>query len=148
MHQNEKQAQALVAKVVANERMRKELTAIKKEARDRARKVAIRIPKLTDCKIHYDNKRGKRRDETTLFIGEGDSAGGSMIPSRDVHTQAVFTLRGKPLNCHGLKRDAIYKNEELYNLMRVLGVEDGIEGLRYNRVVLATDADTVGTLIA
>ena len=144
LHQNEPQAQALVAKVVANERVRKELTAIKKEARERARKVAIRIPKLTECKVHYSDKRGKRRDETTLFIGEGDSAGGVMIPSRDVYTQAIFTLRGKPLNCHGLKRDAIYKNEELYNLMRTLGVEDGIDGLRYNRVVLATDADVDG----
>jgi DNA gyrase/topoisomerase IV subunit B len=144
LHQNETQAQALVAKVAANERVRKELTAIKKEARERAKKVAIRIPKLTDCKVHFDDKRGKRRDETTLFVGEGDSAGGVMIPSRDVYTQAVFTLRGKPLNCHGLKRDAIYKNEELYNLMRVLGIEDGIDGLRYNRVVLATDADVDG----
>ena len=144
LHRNETQAQALLAKVAANERVRKELTAIKKEARERARKVAIRIPKLTDCKVHFDDKKGKRRDETTLFIGEGDSAGGVMIPSRDVYTQAVFTLRGKPLNCHGLKRDAIYKNEELYNLMRVLGVEDGIDGLRYNRVVLATDADVDG----
>jgi len=79
-----------------------------------------------------------------LFIGEGDSAGGVMVPSRDVYTQAIFTLRGKPLNCHSLKRDAIYKNEELYNLMRTLGVEDGIDGLRYNRVVLATDADVDG----
>ena len=144
LHQNETQAQSLVAKVVANERIRKELTAIKKEARERSRKVAIRIPKLTECKLHFNDKRGKRRDETTLFIGEGDSAGGVMVPSRDVYTQAIFTLRGKPLNCHGLKRDAIYKNEELYNLMRTLGVEDGIDGLRYNRVVLATDADVDG----
>ncbi|MCA9509333.1 MAG: ATP-binding protein [Myxococcota bacterium] len=144
LHQNPEQAQQLVAKVVANERVRKELTAIKKEARERAKRVAIRIPKLTDCKVHFDDPKGKRREETTIFIGEGDSAGGVMIPSRDVFTQAVFTLRGKPLNCHGLKRDAIYKNEELYNLMRALGIEDGVEGLRYNRVVLATDADVDG----
>jgi len=147
LHQNEDQAKELVAKVVANERVRKELTAIKKEARERAKKVAIRIPKLTDCKLHFCDSRdmkGKSRDDTTLFIGEGDSAGGVIIPSRDVYTQAVFTLRGKPLNCYGLKRDAIYKNEELYNLMRTLGIEDGIDGLRYSRVVLATDADVDG----
>ena len=147
LHQNEDQAQALIEKVVANERVRKELTAIKKDARERAKKVAIRIPKLTDCKIHFDDKADKRRgkrEDTTIFLGEGDSAGGVMIPSRDVYTQAIFTLRGKPLNCHGLKRDTIYKNEELYNLMRALGIEDSIEGLRYNRVVLATDADVDG----
>ena len=144
LHQNEEQAQALIGKVVTNERVRKELSAIKKEARDRAKKVAIRIPKLTDCKVHFDDKRGARRDETTIFLSEGDSAGGVMVPSRDVYTQAIFTLKGKPLNCFGLKRDAIYKNEEFYNMMRALGIEDGIEGLRYNRVVMATDADVDG----
>ncbi|MCG8589108.1 MAG: type IIA DNA topoisomerase subunit B [Proteobacteria bacterium] len=144
LHTNKAAAERLLEKVQANERIRKELAAIKKEAKERAKKVAIRIPKLTDCKLHYDRPRDKRREETTLFLAEGDSAGGVMIPSRDVYTQAIFTLKGKPLNCHGQKRDAIYKNEELYNIMRALGIEDGIDGLRYNRVVIATDADVDG----
>jgi topoisomerase-4 subunit B len=144
LHQNASLAEALVEKVKSNERVRKELAAIKKDARERAKRVAIRIPKLTDCKVHFDDNRGKRRDETMIFLAEGDSAGGVMIPNRDVQTQAIFTLRGKPLNTHGLKRDAIYKNEELYNIMRALGIEDGIDGLRYNKVVLATDADVDG----
>ncbi|MBW2421011.1 MAG: type IIA DNA topoisomerase subunit B, partial [Deltaproteobacteria bacterium] len=97
-----------------------------------------------DCKVHFDDSKGKRREESSIFIAEGDSAGGVMVPSRDVQTQAIFSLKGKPLNCHGLKRDAIYKNEELYNIMRALGIEDGVEGLRYNKVVIATDADVDG----
>jgi topoisomerase-4 subunit B len=144
LHQNAELAESVIAKVQANEKLRKELTAIKKDARERAKRVAIRIPKLTDCKVHFDDKRGKRREETTIFLAEGDSAGGVMIPVRDVYTQAIFTLRGKPLNTHGLKRDALYKNEELYNLMRALGIEEGIDGLRYNKVVIATDADVDG----
>ncbi|MGH0028221.1 MAG: DNA topoisomerase IV subunit B [Myxococcota bacterium] len=144
LHKHPKQAETLVEKIKSNERVRKELSAIKKEARERARKVAIRIPKLTDCKLHLDDRRGKRREETTIYLTEGDSAGGVMVQCRDVYTQAIFALRGKPLNCHGLARDALYKNEELYNLMRALGIEDGIEGLRYNRVVIATDADVDG----
>ena len=144
LHEHQDDAERLLEKVRQNERVRKELSAIKKDARERARKVAIRIPKLTDCRMHYDDDKARRRDDTTIFLTEGDSAGGVMIQSRDVETQAVFSLRGKPLNCHGLKRDAIYKNEELYNLMRALGVEDGIDGLRYARVVIATDADVDG----
>ncbi len=144
LHEHKEDAERLLEKVRQNERVRKELSAIKKDARDRARKVAIRIPKLTDCRMHYDDAKARRRDDTTIFLTEGDSAGGVMIQSRDVETQAVFSLRGKPLNCHGLKREAIYKNEELYNLMRALGIEDGIEGLRYARVVIATDADVDG----
>lgn len=144
LHEHKDDAERLLEKVRQNERVRKELSAIKKDARERARKVAIRIPKLTDCRMHYDDARARRRDDTTIFLTEGDSAGGVMVQSRDVETQAVFSLRGKPLNCHGLKRDAIYKNEELYNLMRALGVEDGIDGLRYARVVIATDADVDG----
>ena len=143
-HSHPEEAAALVDKVKANERVRKELSAIKKEARERARKVAIRIPKLIDCKEHYDDPRSKRRDETTIFLTEGDSAGGAMVQARDVHTQAIFSLRGKPLNTFGAKRDAIYKNEELYNVMRALGIEDDLDRLRYNRVVIATDADVDG----
>ncbi len=144
MHQNQDAAKRLLEKVASNERIRKELSAIKKEARERAKKVALRIPKLTDCKVHHDDAKGARREESTIFLAEGDSAAGVMVPTRDVLTQAIYSLKGKPLNCHGLKRDAIYKNEELYNIMRALGIEDGIEGLRYNRVVIATDADVDG----
>ena len=143
MHKHKQAAEALVSKVKTNERIRTELASIKKEARERSRKVAIRIPKLIDCKIHLDDRHA-RRDESMIFLAEGDSAGGTMVQCRDVHTQAIFSLRGKPLNCHGLKRDAIYKNEELYNLMRALGLENGLEGLRYNKVVIATDADVDG----
>ncbi len=144
LHQHPDEAAKLLEKISMNEKLRKELSSIKKEARDRAKKVAIRIPKLIDCKVHYSDAKGARRDETSIFLAEGDSAGGVMVTSRDVATQAIFSLKGKPLNCQGLKRDAVYKNEELYNIMRALGIEDGIEGLRYNKVVLATDADVDG----
>jgi topoisomerase-4 subunit B len=144
LHRNPEPAGRLLEKIRANERVRKELASIKKDARERAKKVAIRIPKLTDCKFHYSDAKAKKREATTLFITEGDSAGGVMVQCRDVYTQAIFALKGKPLNCHGLARDAIYKNEELYNLMRALGLEDGIEGLRYNKIVIATDADVDG----
>ena len=143
--QNPAAAEALLEKIKANERVRKELNAIKKDARERARKTAIRIPKLTDCKLHLnESKGGARREETAIYLTEGDSAGGVMVQSRDVYTEAIFALKGKPLNCHGQKRDALYKNEELYNVMRALGIEDGIEGLRYNKVIIATDADVDG----
>jgi len=149
LHKAPRDAEGLFEKIKQNERVRKELSSIKKEAKERAKKVAIRIPKLTDCKVHYDDAaprhaKDDRRDETLIFLTEGDSAGGAMVQARDVHTQAIFSLKGKPLNCHGLKRDAIYKNEELYNIMRALGIEDGLEGLRYNKVVIATDADVDG----
>jgi topoisomerase-4 subunit B len=144
LHEHRDAAEQLLEKVRQNERVRKELLAVKKDARERARRVAIRIPKLVDCRQHYDEPKARRRDDTTLFLVEGDSAGGVMVQCRDVETQAVFSLRGKPLNCHGLARDAIYKNEELYNLMRAIGIEDGLDGLRYARVVLATDADVDG----
>jgi topoisomerase-4 subunit B len=145
LHENPETSKQLLEKVANNERVRKELAAIKKDARERAKKVAIRIPKLTDCKFHFDDaKQTTQSDQSTIFLSEGDSAAGVMVPTRDVYTQAIYSLKGKPLNCHGLKRDAIYKNEELYNIMRALGIEDGIDGLRYNRVVIATDADVDG----
>ena len=144
LHENEAVAKQVLEKVANNERLRKELATIKKDARERAKKVAIRIPKLTDCKVHFSDTKGARREESSIFLSEGDSASGVIVPSRDVYTQAIFSLRGKPLNCLGLKRDAIYKNEELYNLMRALGIEESIDGLRYNKVILATDADVDG----
>jgi topoisomerase-4 subunit B len=144
LHHHKEAADRLLEKIKANERLRKELASIKKEAKERAKKVAIRIPKLIDCKDHLNDPKSKRAEETTIFLTEGDSAGGAMLQSRDVQTQAVFCLKGKPLNCYGLKRDAVYRNEELYNIMRAIGVEDGLDGLRYNRVVIATDADVDG----
>ncbi len=143
MHKNPDVADELVKKIVANERLRKELSAVKKQARERAKKTAIRIPKLIDCKFHLGGKN-PRSEESSIFLTEGDSAGGSMVQARDVDTQAIFSLKGKPLNCYGLKRDAIYKNEELYNIMRALGIEDSVEDLRYGKVVIATDADVDG----
>jgi DNA gyrase subunit B/topoisomerase-4 subunit B len=144
LHKNPEAAAKLVEKVKNNERVRKELASIKKEARERAKKTAIRIPKLIDCKMHFNNLKDSRREETMIFITEGDSAGGAMIQARDVQTQAIYSLKGKPLNTYGLGREAVYKNEELYNIMRALGVEDDMEQLRYNRVVIATDADVDG----
>ena len=144
LHRTPDVAQKLLEKVHVNERVRKELSSIKKEARERSKRVALRIPKLIDYKVHYDDMDDKRRDATTLFITEGDSAGGAMIQARDVYTQAIYSLKGKPLNTFGLGREAVYKNEELYNIMRALAVEDTIETLRYNRVVIATDADVDG----
>jgi DNA gyrase/topoisomerase IV subunit B len=149
LHKEPDAAEHLLEKIKQNERVRKELSSIKKEAKERAKKVAIRIPKLIDCKMHYNDEAPKhekddRRHDSLIFITEGDSAGGAMVQSRDVYTQAIFSLKGKPLNCHGLERDAIYKNEELYNIMRALGIEDDLDGLRYNKVVIATDADVDG----
>ncbi|MBK8481441.1 MAG: type IIA DNA topoisomerase subunit B [Proteobacteria bacterium] len=144
LHKHKEAADALLDKVRSNERIRKELASIKKEARERAKRVAIRIPKLIDCKQHFNDSKQARREETMIFLTEGDSAGGAMVQARDVQTQAIFCLKGKPLNCHGLERDAVYRNEELYNIMQALGLEDGLDGLRYARVVIATDADVDG----
>ena len=143
LHKNPKVGNRLVEKIAANERLRKELNAVKKQARERAKQTAIRIPKLIDCKYHRGDRHPKA-EESSIFLAEGDSAGGSMVQARDVDTQAVFTLKGKPLNCYSQKRDAIYTNEELYNIMRALGIEESVDELRYNRVVLATDADVDG----
>lgn len=143
LHKNPESASILVNKVMTNQKVRTELSNVKKKAKQRAKQVALRVPHLKDCKIHYtdDNKRG---EETTIFITEGASAAGSIISSRDVHTQAVFALKGKPLNCFGKRQDTVYKNEEIYNIMRALNIENDINGLRYNRIVLATDADVDG----
>lgn len=143
LHKNPESASILVDKVKINQRVRTELSNVKKQASQRARQVALRIPHLKDCKIHYGDDN-KRAEETTIFLTEGASAAGSIISSREVQTQAVFALRGKPLNCYGKKQDTVYKNEEIYNVMRALNIENDIEGLRYNRIVLATDADVDG----
>jgi topoisomerase-4 subunit B len=142
LHKNPDAAQKLEVKIVHNERLRKELNAVKKEAKEAARRIQIKIPKLKDCKHHLGDK--KYSEESTIFITEGESAAGSIVSSRDVNTQAIFTLKGKPQNVFGKTRASIYKNEELYNMMMALGIEDGVGNLRYNRVVLATDADFDG----
>jgi DNA gyrase/topoisomerase IV subunit B len=143
LHRDPDLAEALMDKVKSNQRIRTELRNVKKKARERAKKTAIRVPGLKDCKIHYGDDH-ERAEESTVFLVEGASAAGSMIASRDVSTQAVFALKGKPLNCYGLRRDTLYKNAEIYNVMRALNIENDIEGLRYNRVVIATDADVDG----
>ncbi|OPL18951.1 MAG: DNA topoisomerase IV [Candidatus Aegiribacteria sp. MLS_C] len=143
LHKSPETASVLVDKVRTNQKIRTELNSVRKQARQRARQVVLRIPNLRDCKIHYCDDH-ERSEETTVFLTEGASAAGSIIASRDVQTQAVFALRGKPLNCYGKKQDTVYKNEEIYNMMQALSIENDIESLRYNRIVLATDADVDG----
>ena len=142
LHKNQKSNKALLDKIVHNEKLRTELNAVKKEAREAAKKIALKIPNLKDCKFHLDD--GKKGDKTTIFITEGQSATGSMVSSRDVYTQAIFSLGGKPKNMFAKKRADIYRNEELYNMMMALGIENDIDGLRYSRIVIATDADYDG----
>jgi topoisomerase IV subunit B len=141
LHKNNGASKRLEEKIVSNEKLRKELNAVKKEAKEAARKIALKIPNLKDCKYHLGEKKG---DDSTVFITEGASASGSMVSSRDPYTQAIFSLRGKCQNMYSRKRADIYRNEELYNMMMALGVENNIENLRYGRVVIATDADHDG----
>jgi topoisomerase-4 subunit B len=143
LHRNPKDAEILVNKVKINQKVRTELSNVKKKARQQAKKIALRIPNLRDCKIHLGDN-DPRAEESSIFLTEGASAAGSIIASRDVYSQAVFALKGKPLNCYGHRQDTVYKNEEIYNIMRVLNIENDIEGLRYNRIILATDADIDG----
>jgi topoisomerase-4 subunit B len=143
LHKNSQVAEAIQKRIVAAERERKDLKGVQKIARERAKQAKVHNKKLRDCRIHFDTKH-KRRDESTLFITEGDSASGSITKSRDVETQAVFSLRGKPLNTFGLARKIVYENEEFALLQAALNIEDGIEDLRYKRVVIATDADVDG----
>lgn len=142
LHKNTEAAKQLELKIVTNEKLRTELNVVKKEAREAAKKIALKIPKLKDCKYHLED--GVKGEDSTIFITEGDSAAGSMVSSRDVMTQAIFALRGKPENIYGKKRTAIYKNEELYNMMMALGIENDVSGLRYAKIVIATDADFDG----
>ncbi len=144
LHKNEKIAEAILKKILRAEKERKELSGIKKLARDRAKKSSLHNKKLRDCRAHYNELKNDRRLETTLFITEGDSASGSITKSRDVNTQAVFSLKGKPLNCFGLSKKVVYENEEFNLLQAALNIEDGVEDLRYNNVVIATDADVDG----
>jgi topoisomerase-4 subunit B len=141
LRKNPQAAKRLQEKIVTNEKLRTELNIVKKEAKEAARKIELKIPNLKDCKRHLGDEKGEL---STIFLTEGASAAGSMVSSRDVYTQAIFSLRGKPENMHARKRTAIYKNEELYNMMMALGIENDIEGLRYGRIVVATDADYDG----
>jgi topoisomerase-4 subunit B len=142
LHKNADAARKLEQKILSNESLRTELNAVKKEAREAAKKIALNIPKLKDCKYHLDD--GKDGEESMIFITEGDSASGSIVSSRNVMTQAIFSLRGKVENVYGKKRAAIYKNLELFNMMMALGIENDVEGLRYAKIIIATDADFDG----
>jgi topoisomerase-4 subunit B len=144
LHKNPETARAIEAKIIANERERKELSGIQKLARDRAKKSSLHNKKLRDCRAHLDDTKDARRLETSIFICEGDSASGSITKTRDVNTQAVFSLKGKPLNCFGLGKKIVYENEEFNLLQAALNIEDNLEELRYNNVIIATDADVDG----
>lgn len=143
LHMNSDAAEALLKKIMQSEKERKDFANIKKLAKDSVKKVSLHNKKLRDCRIHY-NSNDEKRLETTLFITEGDSASGSITKSRDVNTQAVFSLKGKPLNCYGLSKRIVYENDEFNMLQAALNVEEGVENLRYNYIVIATDADVDG----
>lgn len=143
LHKFPEEAKKWSERVSQNEKLRKELSFIKKEAREKQKKISFKIPKLRDCKFHY-NKDSIYSGETMIFLTEGESAAASIVSSRDPLTQAIFSLRGKPLNVYGMKQDQLYKNEEMYNLMRALNIEDDLANLRYAKVVIATDADVDG----
>jgi topoisomerase-4 subunit B len=143
LHKNPETARILLKKIQDSEKERKAISSIQKLARDRAKKVSLHNKKLRDCRCHYNNNDTNKLD-STIFITEGDSASGSITKSRNVETQAVFSLRGKPLNCYGLTKKIVYENEEFNLLQAALNIEDGIENLRYNNVVIATDADVDG----
>ena len=143
LHKNPETARILLKKIQDSEKERKAISSIQKLARDRAKKVSLHNKKLRDCRIHYNGNDADKLD-STIFITEGDSASGSITKSRNVETQAVFSLRGKPLNCFGLTKKIVYENEEFNLLQAALNIEDGIENLRYNNVVIATDADVDG----
>lgn len=146
LHQNPQTADALLKRILQSERERKDIAGIKKLANDRAKKASLHNRKLRDCKWHLDDEKlsEEERKRTTLFITEGDSASGSITKAREVRTQAVFSLKGKPLNAYGLTKKVVYENEEFNLLQHALNIEDGLEGLRYNNIVVATDADVDG----
>ncbi|PQL90854.1 DNA topoisomerase IV subunit B [Apibacter adventoris] len=144
LHKNQDVADSLQRKIITSEKERKELSGIQKLARERAKKVSLHNKKLRDCRQHYNDQKSPRKLESTIFITEGDSASGSITKSRDVETQAVFSLRGKPLNCYGLTKKIVYENEEFNLLQAALNIEISLEDLRYNNVVISTDADVDG----
>jgi len=144
LHKNAEAAEKIQRKILQAERERKELSGIRKLAKDRAKKSSLHNKKLRDCRVHFGDTKNERNLETTLFITEGDSASGSITKSRDVNTQAVFSLKGKPLNSYGLSKKIVYENEEFNLLQAALNIEESLEDLRYNNVVIATDADVDG----
>jgi topoisomerase-4 subunit B len=146
LHKNQEVAQSLLKRIQQSERERKEIAGIKKLANKRAKSANLHNKKLRDCRIHFNDGRGNQemKDKTTVFITEGDSASGSITKARNVQTEAVFSLRGKPLNCYGMSKKVVYQNEELNLLQHALNIEDGLDDLRYNRVVISTDADIDG----
>jgi len=143
LHKNSEISEILLNKIIASEKERKAISGVKKIARERAKKVSLHNRKLRDCKIHFSSNK-ERADETSIFITEGDSASGSITKARDVQTQAVFSLKGKPLNSYGLTKKIVYTNEEFNLLQAALNIEDGLDTLRYNKVIIATDADVDG----
>ena len=144
LHKNLDVAEVIQQKITDNERDRKAIAGVTKLARERAKKANLHNRKLRDCRIHLNDPKGDKKEESCIFITEGDSASGSITKSRDVETQAVFSLRGKPLNSYGLTKKVVYENEEFNLLQAALNIEDGIDGLRYNKVIVATDADVDG----
>lgn len=146
LHKNPEDAQKLNQKIITNENIRKKLSEVKKVAKENAKKISLNIPKLKDCKFHLGQggANAEMGERSMIFLTEGDSASGTLNTARDVMTQAVFSLRGKPLNVNGMSMADMYKNVELYNVMAALGIENGIEGLRYSKVIFATDADIDG----
>ena len=144
LHKNLDVSEILQNKIIASERERKAMAGASKQAKERAKKVSLNNSKLRDCHIHYNDAKGDRREDSSIFITEGLSASGSITKSRDVATQAVFSLRGKPLNSFGLTKRVVYENEEFNLLQAALNIEDGLDGLRYNKVIVATDADVDG----
>ncbi|MUP37859.1 DNA topoisomerase IV subunit B [Labilibaculum euxinus] len=143
LHKNPTVAEAILQKIIESEKERKAISGIKKIAKERAKTASLHNKKLRDCRVHFDTKH-EQKSEASLFITEGDSASGSITKSRDVNTQAVFSLKGKPLNTYGLTKKIVYENEEFNLLQAALNIEDGLEGLRYNNVIIATDADVDG----
>ena len=144
LHKNPEISEVIQKKIIQAEKERKELSGIRKLARDRAKKANLHNKKLRDCRVHLSNLKNENRLNSTLFITEGDSASGSITKSRDVNTQAVFSLRGKPLNCYGMSKKIVYENEEFNLLQSALNIEESVENLRYNNIVIATDADVDG----
>ncbi|MAR21971.1 MAG: DNA topoisomerase IV [Flavobacteriales bacterium] len=144
LHKNPDTAEILLKKIQSAEHERKAMAGVKKLARERAKKASLHNKKLRDCRVHYNDHKKENRAESTLFITEGDSASGSITKTRDINTQAVFSLRGKPLNSYGLSKKIVYENEEFNLLQAALNIEQGIDDLRYNKIVIATDADVDG----
>ena len=144
LHKNPSTADALLKKILQNERERKDMAGVQKLAKERAKRASLHNKKLRDCRIHFSNTKNDDRHESTLFITEGDSASGSITKSRNPNLQAVFSLRGKPLNCYGLRKKIVYENEEFNLLQHALDIEESLDNLRYNKIVIATDADVDG----